>query len=632
MSALRDIAPEPEDATPDAVEIAPVGPADLDREAFRLMLRDVARAIGEADGAAGDMADPPRTDRLIAHLRAKADACDHILAVDRIVARFGLEPLDLSLIALACLADGVDGPMPGRARASGRPTAALACRLFGDEALERLSPEAPLHRHGLLSLADAHLPVGERVLRTADSVGWTLRGRAGVSEALIALARPAPAPGFPLGRDAAVELGRLVLQSAAQGGAVRLGVCTRDPEPVLATLRAALISVGTEMVRLGAGDLGGADMRGLARDVTLSGAFPVVELDDARTDNAASLLSRLTGPALLLGPDAGGLARLGVLRIDARLGDTGGRERRARLAVDLGLASDTASAAGELAGGEMGPLATRITTRANWEDLILPGAQMTALRRMSEFLAHRRTVCESWGFGAKSARGLGMAALFHGPSGTGKTTAAEILVREMRGPDGEPGHVPLYRVDTSALVSKYIGDTAKNIAAVFESGRRAGAALLFDEAEGLFAKRSSSGRDSLDKHANAELGFLLQCLEDYPGVAILTTNMRDLIDEAFARRFRFVIEFPFPDRTQREAIWAGVVPPDAPCDALDAAALSRLPLSGGNIRSIAVNAAFAAAAEGRSMGMRHMAEAARMELLKLRKPVPESVLAGWARA
>ena len=184
-------------------------------------------------------------------------------------------------------------------------------------------------------------------------------------------------------------------------------------------------------------------------------------------------------------------------------------------------------------------------------------------------------------------------------------------------------------MNISSLVSKYIGETSKNIDAVFKAGSKIGAALLFDEAEGLFAKRTNSNRDSIDKHSNAELGFLLQCLESYQGIAILTTNMRDLIDEAFMRRFRFAIEFPFPEKRLRKQIWETAIPDETPKDHINFEALARPPLSGGNIRSIAINAAYMAASSETDLTMSHLANAMRLEYSKLDRPAPDGELRRW---
>ena len=265
-------------------------------------------------------------------------------------------------------------------------------------------------------------------------------------------------------------------------------------------------------------------------------------------------------------------------------------------------------------------LAQRIAPAAGWEDLILPASQVKVLREVSEQVRHRVRVYESWGFAAKSSRGLGITALFAGTSGTGKTMAAEVLAGELR--------LDLYRIDLSAVVSKYIGETEKNLRRVFDAAEEGGAILLFDEADALFGKRSEV-KDSHDRHANIEVSYLLQRMEAYRGLAILTTNLKDSLDGAFLRRLRFIVEFPFPDPTQRAEIWRRVFPPEMPTDGLDVERLSRVNLAGGSIRNVAVNAAFLAAAEGEPVRMRHLLAAVRGEYAKNGKPLPESEVRGW---
>src|SRR6185437_7411183 len=203
---------------------------------------------------------------------------------------------------------------------------------------------------------------------------------------------------------------------------------------------------------------------------------------------------------------------------------------------------------------------------------------------------------DSWGFAARTTRGLGISALFAGPSGTGKTLAAEVLANDLQ--------LDLYRIDLSQVVSKYIGETEKNLRAVFDAAETSGAVLLFDEADALFGKRSEV-RDSHDRYANIEVSYLLQRMESYRGLAILTTNRRSSLDTAFLRRIRFVIPFPFPDAGLRERIWARIFPPETPTRDLDTAKLARLNVTGGNIRNIALNAAFLAADMDQPVAMIH---------------------------
>ena len=227
---------------------------------------------------------------------------------------------------------------------------------------------------------------------------------------------------------------------------------------------------------------------------------------------------------------------------------------------------------------------------------------------------------ERWGFAGKSSRGLGISALFAGPSGTGKTMASEVLANELR--------LDLYRIDLSQVVSKYIGETEKNLRRVFDEAEQGGAILLFDEADALFGKRSEV-KDSHDRYANIEIGYLLQRMEAYRGLAILTTNMKDSLDSAFLRRLRFIVHFPFPDAAGREAIWRRTFPEATPTEGLDCARLAQLNLAGGNIRNIALHGAFLAAQSGGPVTMDHLLQAAHTESAKLQRPLSPAEVQGW---
>ena len=257
-------------------------------------------------------------------------------------------------------------------------------------------------------------------------------------------------------------------------------------------------------------------------------------------------------------------------------------------------------------------LAQQIEPAAGWDDLVLPEAQKAILRQITVQLRHRLTVHDRWGFAVKNNRGLGISALFEGESGTGKTMAAEVLANEL--------HLELFRIDLSAVVSKYIGETEKNLARVFDAAEDRGAILLFDEADALFGKRSEV-KDSHDRYANIEVSYLLQRMEAYRGLAILTSNQKAALDSAFQRRLRFVIHFPFPDAGEREAIWRRVFPAAAPVQDLDFARLAQLHMAGGNIRNIALNAAFHAAEAGEPVGMAHLLRAAHGEAAKRERPL-----------
>jgi len=269
---------------------------------------------------------------------------------------------------------------------------------------------------------------------------------------------------------------------------------------------------------------------------------------------------------------------------------------------------------------QLDAMAERIIPRATWDDLVLPEQQLETLHQLISQSRYRLTVYEDWGFAAKGSRGLGLCALFSGASGTGKTLAAEVLAYELK--------LDLYRVDLSSVVSKYIGETEKNLKQVFDAAECGGVILLFDEADALFGKRAEV-KDSHDRYANIEVGYLLQRMESFQGVAILTTNFKSSLDRAFQRRLRFSVEFPFPDATHRQAIWQRVFPPQTPTDGLRPEHLSALNVSGGNIRNIAMNAAFLAAASSEPVRMGHILKAARMEAVKIERPIAEAEVRGW---
>jgi SpoVK/Ycf46/Vps4 family AAA+-type ATPase len=257
--------------------------------------------------------------------------------------------------------------------------------------------------------------------------------------------------------------------------------------------------------------------------------------------------------------------------------------------------------------------AQRLSSTVGWDDIVLPTDELDALREVADQVAYRHTVYRRWGFADRISRGLGISALFCGPSGTGKSMAAEVIANHLR--------LDLHRIDLSTVVDKYIGETEKNLRRLFDAAESGGAILFFDEADALFGKRSQV-KDAHDRYANIEVNYLLQRMESFTGLAILATNMRSALDPAFLRRLRFVITFPYPDVDQRRAIWARVLPPRTPRDPnLDLDRLARLPATGGMIRNIALNAAFAAAAAATDVTMPLLLAAARSEFRKADLPV-----------
>jgi len=260
-------------------------------------------------------------------------------------------------------------------------------------------------------------------------------------------------------------------------------------------------------------------------------------------------------------------------------------------------------------------LAERLEPKATWRDIVLPQEQMELLHQIAGQVGQRSQVYDAWGFRQKMNRGLGISALFAGESGTGKTMAAEVIANELR--------LNLYRIDLSAVVSKYIGETEKNLRRLFDAAEDGGAILFFDEADALFGKRSEV-KDSHDRYANIETSYLLQRMEAYRGLAVLATNMKSALDTAFMRRLRFVVDFPFPGREERKLIWQKVFPPETPREGLDYNRLARLNLTGGSIHNIALNAAFLAAQADEPVTMPLILSAARTEFRKLERPISEA--------
>jgi AAA+ superfamily predicted ATPase len=320
-------------------------------------------------------------------------------------------------------------------------------------------------------------------------------------------------------------------------------------------------------------------------------------------------------------PDLATISRRFRLRVDQVVGASVDAAGELLRRAALGRAADPEETADVIAGAaraesrlEFGRLASRVDPRSGWDDLVVPPDVRAHLEEMARAISHREHVMEAWGFADRLSRGRGVNALFAGPPGTGKTMAAEVLA-------GELG-LDLFAIDLSAIVSKYIGDTEKNLDRLFEEARAGDAILLFDEADALFGRRSEV-RDAHDRYANIEVSHLLQLMEAHEGVAILATNLRENLDDAFARRLAFTIEFPFPDEDARRRIWERVWPSRIPLATdVDPHVLGRrLRLSGGSIRNVALAAAYLAAAEGTAVSMEHILHGARREDQKLGRPI-----------
>jgi hypothetical protein len=554
---------------------------------------------------------------------------------------FGLPPLARDVFALIAAPEcGTEAaaslaghPLSLRARA----TPALIEAVLGPEAVPLVTHTGLLRAAGLVTL-ESGSGFAQRMLALPEAVVAALRG---VPEPDLLLQ---PAVSFVATQSAEPE-STLVAEALLRGRDLR-------PSPLLHlhgqdSLRASRIAawafgeLGLATLCLDPALLGpGCDPARVAdllnRDLILLGAGVLLPA----TQDGAQIAERTRAAVLIHGAHPGPMLRpvatvemapptrphgLPVRLTASDLADV-------QSAQALGLAPDIWTLARARAARGLEDLAERIEPQAVWQDLVLPPAQMAQLHGLSAAKRHGPKVLDDWGFRAKSERGTGLAALFAGPSGTGKTMAAEILARDL-GPSTDPagGRMPLalYRVDLSAMVSKWIGETQKNIARLFDAAEDAGAVLLFDEGEALFSRRAADPRDSNDRHGNADTAYLLQRLESYTGVAIVTTNMRQAVDEAFLRRFRAVVEFPFPDQAQRAAIWARIFPAQVPLQDVDFNALSRLAISGGFIRSMALSAAYMAAEAGGPVTMALLERAARMEYSKLGKPLAEAELRGF---
>lgn len=612
---------------------------------------------------------PPRTQDDASTLAHLAEAfgmsgfeCDIVLLCA------GME-LDSEIAELCAAAQG-DPSRP-------YPSFALALAVLPEAHWSALSPEAALRAWRLVELdtgprlTRARLRIDERVLHF-------LTGLRQFDERLAALVEKLP-PTAP--EELPPSLAAIAEQLAAAWAngprgreAVLVQLCgtAANCRPVAAAAASLLgleaASLPASRLPSSAGELD-ALLRLWEREAVLSGhGLLLVDCDDASEGEAhnphqidaalARLTERLGGPVILRERTPRRIATRSALVLDApspssaeqlalwqaALGDAAPEPGElAALAgqFSLGPTAIRATAAewrGRNAGshhvdvdlwtlcrqrlrGALEGLADRIDSTQTWDDLVLPDAQKATLRAIAAQLRQRGRVYDEWGFAAKTPRGLGLSALFHGPSGTGKTMAAEILAHELR--------LDLYHIDLSRIVSKYIGETEKNLRRVFDAADENGAILLFDEADSLFGTRSEV-KDSHDRYANIEVSYLLQRMEAYRGLAILTTNMRNAIDPAFLRRIRFTVSFPFPDAAERARIWARVFPAAVPLNGLDPQRLAHLRLAGGNIRNIALNAAFIAADAGGKVGMEHVRNAARAEYEKLERRPAQSEEAAWA--
>jgi len=573
-------------------------------------------------------------------------------SLDRLCAAFDLSPFARDILLL-CAGVELDGEVATLCQ--GGPTFGLALATLPDAHWTALLPSAPLRYWRLIRVVPGDTLLTS-ALRIEEPVLHALMGIVSPDERLAPMLEDiAPPDALPASYRTHVErLIALWTRPDTEAPIVHLRGSARTGKRTLAAAACSAIGWRLRSLRSTAIPATAAERIELARlwdrDAIIGRSALLVDMDGAR-----AVAAQMRTPVIVVGD---GLIEPGAREVvEIAIDRPPAAEQRAlwehalgaqamslngeldRLAAAFTLDTDRIEATGrsvlegpaetlaprlwEACRSEARPalesLAQRVIARATWRDVVLPDASLDALRALVVQARHHARVVGEWGF-ARSARGTGISALFHGASGTGKTLAAEVLANEL--------HLDLYRVDLSQVVSKYVGETEKNLRSVFDAAEQSGALLLFDEADALFGRRSEV-RDSHDRYANIEVSYLLQRMEAYPGLAILTTNMRSGIDAAFQRRLRFIIDFPFPGPALRRRIWEAVFPAETPTDGLDYDRLARLNLPGGNIRNIALGAAFLAADDGSPVRMHHLLASARREYAKIERPLSAAEVGGW---
>ncbi|MFC5437153.1 ATP-binding protein [Rhodanobacter umsongensis] len=609
------------------------------------------------------------TDAAASPANSVADDSKHTPALSVLASRLGLSAFERELLLL-CIGMELDTRLPALCAlaqhdpARPYPTFALAFAVLDEPSWDALSPERPLrywrlldiHQPGAQPLIGAALGADERVVNFVKGMNY-------LDDRLTPLLTALPPATLPPSQQAIADQLLDSLHHVPPGEPLPLvQLLGSDSVSKQAIAQAIAAAFGAQAYRLSAELLPAATAE---QEILLrlwqreSQLLPLalyldaaeVERGDATAMLVKRFLARAGGLTFVDAREPWASASTHALSVDVAkptaveqralwqrlLGDAAGAQPQ-QLAghFDFNLGRIEQIAHGALAAAEGKPaalartlwqgalaqtrpaldqLAQRIEPKAGWDDLKLPDSEKALLRQIADQVGQRTTVYDDWGFRQRMNRGLSISALFTGESGTGKTMAAEVLARELG--------LSLYRIDLSAVVSKYIGETEKNLRKLFDAAEDGGAILFFDEADALFGKRSEV-KDSHDRYANIEVNYLLQRLESFRGLAILATNMKGALDSAFLRRLRFVINFPFPGTAERRAIWASVFPAQAAVGALDFDRLARLALTGGSIQGIALNAAFMAAKAGVSIGMPLLLDAVRTEYRKLDKPINEA--------
>lgn len=490
--------------------------------------------------------------------------------------------------------------------------------LEDDDAVMAVAPGSGLRRGCLVEIGTDR-PLGAAALRPAAALTWWLAGDESLDPALPSDVEQLPVDGAGIARLAVVSgpdrIRRLQAVTANMTGQGFL-VCSAEMSvaELDAVVRRASLSGETIVVETDA-ELPAAVRARIERAFHLGWAV------SSAHDLAIETLPRrpwtqLTvaqagatheEAAAVFGADVGLGAALTAAQLDAAA------------TAHAALAGTAEQAIRRIAAGHIEQLATRIVPTRDWDDLVLEGYRLRLVRAVADRARHRDVVYDEWGFSPLPSTGV--TALFAGPSGTGKTLAAEIVA-------GSLG-LDLYRIDLSQLVSKYVGETEKNLSNVFAAAEASPVVLFFDEADAILGKRSEVS-DAHDRYANIEVAYLLQRLERYNGVVVLATNLANNIDPAFLRRVHVAVEFPMPEAAERLRIWQRSIPPSAPTEDLDLAFLAdRFELSGGSIANAAATGAFVAAAAGGVLTMPALCVGVKRELQKLARLVREDAFGRW---
>jgi hypothetical protein len=591
-------------------------------------------------------------------------ACDPPAAIDQLADAFLLTDFERDLLSLAAAAELRPAVRTALGAAAGlastAPTFALAARVLDAPHWTALGPGRPLRAAELVEIGAGPLP--DAPIQLAERVLHHLLGVDDLAVELLPTAhRLEPAGQLIDSHERAAAAIVDVWRTDPTWPLVRLDVERHGDGLRVVSRVATLVGRPAHLVR-------GADVpddptaraawaRRWRRELTLAPHVLCVDVGDAPAARIGAFVDAVVGPVVVVGEHVGTLRAQRTIRvpvpsdeeqaaawataIDRHVTHVNGSRRHLAVAVEraigqfrLGAAEIDEIAAGLGTGSGAGErlwqacrsrtrpaldaLADRVESDATWDDLVLPADDLDTLEAISRHVANRARVHRAWG-SRRGGRDRGITALFHGPSGTGKTLAAEVIANECG--------LDLYRIDLAGVVSKYIGETEKNLRQIFDAAEDGGAVLLFDEADALFGKRTEV-RDSHDRYANIEVSYLLTRMETYRGLAVLTTNVRAAIDTSFLRRLRFVVGFPFPDEAQRERLWSRAFPAGVETVGLDTHRLARLGVTGATIHLIALHASYEAAADGGPVDVEHVRRAATRELAKLDRAPTTGEMAG----